>query len=70
MIINVKSNYLSFKAGILEQMFTGIGVEYLNLDQFDNFAFGFEAFQVKKRDYDQKFGHLLAKPKTLSQTIG
>ena len=39
-------------------MFTGIGFEYLNLDQFDNFAFGFEAFQVKKRDYDQKFGHL------------
>lgn len=53
-----KNNYFSFKAGILEQMFTGIGFEYLNLDQFDNFAFGFEAFQVKKRDYEQKFGHL------------
>ncbi len=53
-----KNNYFSFKAGILEQMYSGAGFEYLNLDQFDNFAFGFEAFQVKKRDYDQKFGYL------------
>jgi hypothetical protein len=53
-----KNNYFSFKAGILEQMFSGAGFEYLNLDQFDNFAFGFEAFQVKKRDYKQNFDHL------------
>ena len=43
-----KNNYLSFKAGILEQMFSGFGFEYLKLDQFDNMAFGFEAYQVKK----------------------
>ena len=53
-----KNNYLSFKAGILEQMFSGFGFEYLKLDQFDNMAFGFEAYQVKKRGYDLNFDHL------------
>jgi len=57
--INPKSNnYLMFTAGILEEMFNGIGFEYLYFNQDSNFAIGFEIFDVQKRDYELRFGTL------------
>ena len=45
-------------AGILEDMFQGYGLEYLWFDNKKNFALGFEAFDVTKRDYELRFGTL------------
>ena len=47
-----------FTAGILEEMFNGAGFEYLYFKQEANFAVGFEIFDVKKRDYEMRFGTL------------
>ena len=44
--------------GILEEMFTGYGLEYLYFDNSKNYAFGFEVFDIKKRDYKLRFGTL------------
>ncbi len=46
-----KNNHLMITAGILEEMFQGYGFEYLWFDPKKSFAFGFELFDVKKRDY-------------------
>ena len=51
-----KKNHFMFTAGILEEMFSGYGFEYLFFDRSKNYALGFEAFHVKKRDYDLRFG--------------
>ena len=53
-----KNNHLMFTAGILEEMFSGVGFEYLFFKPNENYAFGFEVFDVKKRDYDMRFGSL------------
>ena len=45
-------------AGILEDMFLGAGFEYLYYKHNANYAVGFEIFNVKKRDYQMKFGTL------------
>ena len=45
-------------AGILEEMFNGIGFEYLYFPQKHNYAIGFEMFEVQKRDYEMRFGTL------------
>ena len=47
-----------FSAGILEEMFSGYGLEYLYFDNSKNYALGFELFNVKKRDYELRFGNL------------
>ena len=47
-----------FTGGVLEDMFSGIGMEYLYFKQNTNYAFGVEIFNVKKRDYNWGFGHL------------
>ena len=52
------NHHLMISAGILEEMFNGIGVEYLYFKQDDNYAFGFEIFDVTKRDYEMRFGTL------------
>ena len=44
--------------GIFEDMFSGIGAEYLYFKQDTNFALGFEVFSITKRDYEWGFGHL------------
>lgn len=53
-----KNHHLQMTAGILEDMFSGYGMEYLFFKQDTNYAFGVELFNVKKRDYDWGFGHL------------
>ena len=44
--------------GILEDMFSGVGAEYLYFKPDTNYSFGLELFKVKKRDYQWGFGHL------------
>ncbi len=53
-----KNHHLMFTAGILEEMFNGVGFEYLYFKQDSNFAVGFEIFDVQKRDYEMHFGTL------------
>ena len=53
-----KNNHLMFTAGILEEMFSGYGLEYLYFERDKNYAMGFEIFDVVKRDYDLRFGTL------------
>ena len=53
-----KNNHLMVTAGILEEMFSGIGFEYLHADLTKDFAYGFELFEVFKRDYDFGLGLL------------
>jgi len=53
-----KNHHLMFSAGILEDMFSGFGLEYLFFKNNTNYSFGFELFNVKKRDYDWGFGTL------------
>tara|TARA_B100000212_G_C27235168_1_gene473356 strand:+ start:38 stop:535 length:498 start_codon:yes stop_codon:yes gene_type:complete len=47
-----------FTGGILEDMFSGIGFEYLYFKPNTNFSFGIESFKVRKRDYQWGFGNL------------
>lgn len=51
-----ENNHLVFTAGILEEMFSGYGFEYLYFDNGKNYAYGFEVFDVVKRDYEMRFG--------------
>ena len=53
-----KNNHLMFSLGILEEMFSGYGLEYLYFNNNKNYALGFEIFNVKKRDYNMRFGTL------------
>lgn len=53
-----KYHHLMITAGVLEEMFSGYGGEYMYFKNNSNFAIGFEVFNVKKRDYRMKFGTL------------
>tara|TARA_X000001036_G_scaffold173351_1_gene164038 strand:+ start:8761 stop:10737 length:1977 start_codon:yes stop_codon:yes gene_type:complete len=52
------NHHLMFTAGILEDMFSGYGVEYLYFKPDTNYSLGVELFHAKKRDYYWGFGHL------------
>ena len=56
-----KNHHLMVSAGILEEMFSGIGFEYLYFKRDANYAFGFEIFDVTKRDYEMRFGTMAYK---------
>ena len=53
-----KNHHAMLTAGILEEMFNGIGFEYLYFEEDSNYAIGFEVFEVKKRDYKMRFDTL------------
>tara|TARA_B100000925_G_scaffold275312_1_gene241509 strand:- start:259 stop:2211 length:1953 start_codon:yes stop_codon:yes gene_type:complete len=53
-----KNHHLMFTGGILEEMFSGIGFEYLYYAEGSNYAIGIEVFDVQKRDYEMRFGSL------------
>ena len=53
-----KNNHIMLSAGILEEMFSGFGFEYLYFKEKSNFAIGLEVFDVVKRDYKMQFGIL------------
>ena len=57
-ITPMKNNHVMFTAGILEEMFSGYGLEYLYFDNRKDYAVGFELFNVQKRDYEMQFGKL------------
>ena len=57
-ITPIKNNHIMLSAGILEEMFSGYGLEYLYFDNSKNYAVGFELFNVKKRDYELRSGNL------------
>lgn len=59
------NHHIMLSAGILEDMFSGYGFEYLYFKNNTNYAVGFELFDVTKRDYDWGFGTL-----DYSNTIG
>ncbi len=50
------NHHLMFTGGILEDMFSGVGFEYLYFKNKSNYAVGFEVFDVAKRDYKMRFG--------------
>ena len=52
------NHHFMFSGGILEDMFSGVGMEYLYFKQNTNYSFGLELFKVKKRDYHWRGGHL------------
>ena len=60
------NHHIMLTAGILEDMFSGIGAEYLFFKQNTNYSFGIEAFKVQKRDYNWGFGHLNYKNNTVT----
>ena len=45
-------------AGIFEDMFSGVGGEYLYFTPNTNYSFGIDIFKVFKRDYSWRFGLL------------
>ena len=51
-----RNHHVMISAGILEDMFSGYGLEYLYFKGNTNYAIGFELFDVQKRDYKWKFG--------------
>ena len=42
------NHHLMFTGGILEDMFSGVGMEYLYFKPNTNYSFGIELFKVKK----------------------
>jgi hypothetical protein len=57
--ITPKTNHhLMVTGGILEDMFSGYGAEYLYFEPNTNYSYGVELFKVRKRDYNWGFGHL------------
>ena len=50
------NHHVMATAGILEEMYSGVGFEYLYFENNANYAFGFEVFEVRKRDYKMRFG--------------
>ncbi len=53
-----KDDHIMYSFGIFEEMFSGYGFEYLHFDNDKNYAYGFEVFNVYKRDYDLGLGLL------------
>jgi hypothetical protein len=51
-----ENNHVMVTAGILEEMFSGYGFEYLHFEHDKDYAYGFEVFDVVKRDYRGRFG--------------
>ena len=52
------NHHIMMSAGIFEDMFSGAGMEYLYFKPNTNYSFGIDIFQVRKRDYSWRFGHL------------
>ena len=52
------NSFIRLEAGILEEMFSGIGGEVLFSPQKSRFAMGASLHWAKKRDYDRKLKHL------------
>jgi len=62
-------NHFMLTGGVLEDMFSGYGAEYLYFKPNTNYSLGFEVFHVQKRDYDWGLGHLDYKNTTYSANL-
>ena len=51
-----KHHYFRTSAGIFEEMFGGYGIDYVYSPENSIFSLGLEAYYVRKRNYDMKFG--------------
>lgn len=51
-------SYYRLYAGVLEEMYSGVGGEFLYQPFRSRLAYGFSANWVKQRDYDKSFSHL------------
>jgi hypothetical protein len=60
----VQNLYTKISAGLLEEMFAGVGGEILYRPMNQNFAIGVELWTVQQRDYDMLFSMLDYKTKT------
>ncbi len=63
------NHHLMVTGGVLENMFSGLGAEYLYFEPNSNYSFGIELFKVKKRDYHWGFGHLDYENVTLTANL-
>ena len=54
----IKNHHIMMSAGIFEDMFSGVGGEYLYFRPNTNYSFGVDVFKVFKRDYAWRFGLL------------
>ena len=50
-------HHIQLSAGIFEEMFSGVGFEYLWSKPNSKYSIGFESYFVKKRDYAMRFKH-------------
>ena len=64
-----KNHHIMVTGGILEDMFSGYGAEYLFFEPNTNYSFGLELFKVRKRDYHWGFGHLNYENTTLTANL-
>lgn len=64
-----KNHHVMLTGGILEDMFSGYGAEYLFFKPNSNYSFGVELFNVKKRDYNWGLGHLDYKNTTVTANL-
>lgn len=53
-----KNHYFRGSLGIFEEMFAGIGFDYVYAPEGSLFSFGFEGYHLRKRGYDMKFSFL------------
>ena len=53
-----ENHFFRFSAGLLEEMFGGLGFDYLFHPEGSLISFGLEHYFVKKRDYKMRFGFL------------
>ncbi|MDB9967904.1 YjbH domain-containing protein [Gammaproteobacteria bacterium] len=51
----LSDHFFRVSGGILEEMYSGVGMEYLYKPFFNNYAVGFESHYVKQRDFDMMF---------------
>lgn len=50
-----RNHYLRFSSGIYEEMFGGLGLDYVYSPEGSLFSWGFESYYVRKRDYNMRF---------------
>lgn len=65
---SAETHYRLF-AGVLEEMYSGVGAEVLYQPYQSRLAYGFSANRVQQRDYDKSFNHLDYKTNTAFASV-
>tara|TARA_Y100000992_G_scaffold302689_1_gene278461 strand:+ start:9002 stop:10993 length:1992 start_codon:yes stop_codon:yes gene_type:complete len=53
-----REHFFRFTGGIFEEMFGGIGIDYVFSKENSNFSYGAEYYMLKKRDYKMNFNFM------------